>query len=80
LVQHGAILLAASNYTPALPGIQELTGRRLAVAETADAVRKEFGRQTGWDLKAAAWTPEENCRIEELVRTKYGREGWKDRR
>src|SRR5204863_8028098 len=33
LMQHGGILLAGSRYTPALPGILELTGRQLSLAE-----------------------------------------------
>jgi lipoate-protein ligase A len=80
LLQHGSILLAASPYTPVLPGIRELSGVDLPVADTCAALEQEWARQTGWDLCLAEWTGAERQRIEELVAEKYGRDGWNRKR
>ncbi|HXG08971.1 MAG TPA: biotin/lipoate A/B protein ligase family protein [Gemmataceae bacterium] len=80
LMQHGAILLAGSPYTPSLPGIRELTGRTLTVEETEAAVLRQFARETGWDLVASNWGPDEQRRIEELAVGKYGQDAWNRKR
>jgi lipoate-protein ligase A len=80
LLQHGAILLAASPSTPVLPGIGELTGQRLTVAETCASVRHAFAQQTGWHLAEAEWTVAERQRLHELVAGKYTQESWNRRR
>ncbi|HZT79572.1 MAG TPA: lipoate--protein ligase family protein [Gemmataceae bacterium] len=80
LMQHGAILLEQSPHTPSLPGIRELTGRRLAAEEVAAAVAEELARQTGWDLAPGEWTAGEQRRVEELVATRYGQDAWNRKR
>jgi lipoate-protein ligase A len=79
LLQHGAILLATSPYTPALPGIRELTGHSLTVPETCAAVRREFVRQTGWQLVDADATAAERQRIAELA-VQYAQDSWNRKR
>jgi lipoate-protein ligase A len=76
LLQHGAILLRRSDSTPNLPGIQELTGRELRVQELADAIRREFIRQTGWTLAANDWTETEREHTRNLVAVKYRSDAW----
>lgn len=80
VLQHGALLLAASPHTPELPGILELTGLRLTVEQTAAAVLRCFQEETGWALREAAWTETEGRRIGELVAEKYGQEWWNRKR
>ncbi|HVS40214.1 MAG TPA: lipoate--protein ligase family protein [Gemmataceae bacterium] len=80
LLQHGAILLAGSPLTPALPGIAELCGRRQAAEEVAAAVRSAFARRTGWPLEQSDWTPEERRRIDLLATEKYGSASWNAKR
>lgn len=80
LLQHGALLLAASPATPVLPGILELTGQHLTVAETCLAVQHAFARQTGWNLVEAEWTAAEQQRLHELAAGKYAQEIWKRKR
>ena len=80
LLQHGAVLLAASPYTPALPGVAELCGRRLGVMEAADAVKGCFIRRMEWRLQAGAWTEEELRRIGSLAAEKYAQSAWNDKR
>lgn len=80
LMQHGSILLARSPFTPALPGIADLTGRHLSAQEVAAAVAEEFVRSTGCDLEPAGWTDGEYRRIEELMVTKYADTSWNRKR
>lgn len=80
LLQHGAILLAASPHAPVLPGIRELTGRSLTVPETCAAFRDQLIRQTGWILAPGDWTGPERRRLEELVQRKYTQPGWNRKR
>jgi lipoate-protein ligase A len=80
LLQHGGILLATSSHTPSLPGILELTGRRLAVGELVSALERELEAETGWRLEQGEWTATEARRIEELAAAKYGQEAWNGKR
>ncbi len=80
LLQHGAILLAQSPFTPSLPGIAELAGRALGSDEVQAAVAGEFIRDTGWELTAADWTDRERQRTEDLTAGKYARDSWNCKR
>jgi lipoate-protein ligase A len=80
LMQHGALLLAASPFAPVLPGVRDLCGRDLAVAETRAALEAEFARQTGWALEPAEWTDAERGRRAELTAAKYGHDAWNRKR
>jgi lipoate-protein ligase A len=80
LLQHGAILLARSPHTPALPGIRELTGRQLDVPAVCDAVRRAFERETGWKVVAGKWTEAERQAVEKLAADRYRQDGWNAKR
>jgi lipoate-protein ligase A len=80
LMQHGGLLLAESPFTPELPGIQELTGRNLGSEQTIETIQKAFIEQTGCNLLGAGWQEGERRRIEELIREKYARAVWNDKR
>jgi lipoate-protein ligase A len=76
LLQHGGILLAQSPHTPELPGIAELSGRRLGDDELCAAVVKQFARQVGCTLDAADWTEPERRAIAERIASRYGSDAW----
>jgi lipoate-protein ligase A len=80
LLQHGAILLAASPAAPQLPGIAELTGRRLPAPEVAAAVAERFGRATGAAVEPGDWSDAERRRVAELVATRYTQPAWNGKR
>lgn len=81
LLQHGAILLAQSPYTPALPGLHELVGfDPLRVGELREALLAALSRETGWRLEPADWTATDRDRIAELAETKYRRASWNRKR
>lgn len=80
LLQHGAVLLAASPYAPVLPGIAELTGKRLDAAAVAEAIARQWSRETGWALTPADWTAAERRRTAALAQTKYAAPAWNHKR
>lgn len=80
LLQHGAILLAASPYAPTLPGVRELTGTDIEVDELCAAIGREWVRNTGWNLIPSSWSESELAKIDELSREKYGKKEWTERR
>jgi lipoate-protein ligase A len=80
LLQHGAALLAASPFTPNLPGVAELTGRRLEPSEVASAVGDAFTRDTGWALAPADSSAAERRRIEALAAERYSQPSWNAKR
>lgn len=80
LMQHGSILLAASLWTPPLPGIRELTGVSLSAEKLGAAVAEKLAKRTGWQIIASEWEPGERQRIEELVADKYSQFAWNGKR
>jgi lipoyl(octanoyl) transferase len=80
LLQHGAVLLAASPFTPSLPGIAEQCGRRLSHEAVAGAVEKRFAQETGWRLDPFEWTLPERDQIETLAGEKYSQQSWNSKR
>jgi lipoyl(octanoyl) transferase len=80
LVQHGGILLAASPFTPILPGIRELAGVALSCESLCGAVSEHFTRRTNWPLVPTEWTSAERRRIEDLSAEKYTRPAWNSKR
>jgi lipoate-protein ligase A len=80
LMQHGSILLAQSEHTPALPGIRETAGVTLNSEQVQSGVERAFTGQTGWRLERGVWTEQELQSIEELRREKYAGAAWNERR
>ena len=80
LLQHGALLLAQSPFTPMLPGIKELTGVELGVHEVAAGIIRTFAEVTGFAVEPAGWLNAEERLIAELAETKYGRPEWNEKR
>ena len=80
LMQHGSILLAQSEHTPALPGLFEMTGVSLAALQVQEAVLLAFKKEIGWRIEAMDWTEHEKGGIEELVVEKYATAEWNEKR
>ncbi len=80
LLQHGAVLLAQSGFTPTLPGVAELTGRVLETVDVCTAVAERFREATGWGLEAGEVTPEEDRAAATLVAEKYTADAWNRKR
>jgi lipoate-protein ligase A len=80
LMQHGSILLAQSPCTPALPGIAELSGKRLGAEELTERLAGLFRKQMNWDLRESEFTDEEERQIAEMAREKYQSIEWNEKR
>jgi lipoate-protein ligase A len=80
LLQHGAILLAQSPHTPELPGIADLTGRRLAIEDVMSALCQQLGREAGWVLETGTLQAGEMDTREHFLRTRYTNPAWNDKR
>jgi lipoate-protein ligase A len=80
LMQHGSILLARSEHTPALPGLRELTGVELSADSVCRAVAAAFQRETGWRLVPAEWSAGERLATRHVAVMQYGSRAWNERR
>jgi lipoate-protein ligase A len=80
LLQHGAVLLAQSHFTPGLAGIRELCGTEVQIPTLCTAAVEAFQMETGWTLAADYWSASEQERITELVAAKYSQEWWNQKR
>jgi lipoate-protein ligase A len=81
LLQHGSILLRASEHAPELPGIFDLAGRELFGPKSLMAVLAEcFAAEAGARLRPQAWTAAEEARSAKICREKYASEEWNGRR
>jgi lipoate-protein ligase A len=80
LMQHGSILLAASPWTPHLPGIHELAGVNLSAESLGAVLVEQLAKQTHWQRTPCEWTPRELERIDELAANKYSQPAWNCKR
>ena len=76
LLQHGAILLRQSRFTPDLPGLFETTGHAIEPRELAAAIVTA----SGWPIEPGDWTPAESAVIDGAIRCKYANSAWNERR
>jgi lipoate-protein ligase A len=81
LLQHGSILLRASEHAPELPGIFDIAGTELFGLKSLKAVLAEcFAAEARTRLRSQAWTATEAARLPEICQEKYSSEEWNGRR
>jgi lipoate-protein ligase A len=80
LLQHGAILLARSLHTPALPGIRELTSVALTASQTMTGVTRLLADFLKVQVIKDFWTAVEHRVISDLVASRYSRDAWNRKR
>ena len=81
ILQHGSILLQASEHAPELPGIHDLAGRRLFTdASLAALLAEKFAVATGARRESGDWSAGELERIPVILGEKYASEEWNARR
>jgi lipoate-protein ligase A len=73
-------LLAASELTPELPGLQELTGKSWNLAFLRDSWTRELAARLGLKLVAAGLSAVELDRARTLAVEKYDAARWNRRR
>jgi lipoate-protein ligase A len=80
ILQHGSILLATSEYAPTLPGAFELSGVRVDPEPLAERIANAFAKNSGWDLVATDWTPEDRAGRRRVADEKYASPAWTEKR
>jgi hypothetical protein len=73
-------LLSASPYTPDLPGIEDLSGKKCLPSELGPALVAELSRHTGWQFVEDHWSSAERDFLEALVERKYASDSWNRKR
>lgn len=79
LLQHGGILLSASEHAPQLPGIVRRDGGALAGEAVPVALLARLEAETGWALTEGDWSDGELDAIARLER-RYTAAAWNERR
>lgn len=80
LLQHGSILLSRSPLAPELPGLAELSGKRVDVKRLQWDVVKRMGDVFGWRLLEDGWTAEELAERARIASEKYESADWNEKR
>ncbi len=80
LLQHGAILLATSEFAPELPGLQELTGKALDVQRLQQALADCLAQETRCRIRAETLATGEGLAVRATVAAVYGTPAWNEKR
>lgn len=80
MMQHGSILLAQSEHTPALPGVAELGGRRIGIDELSSALLERFQVNLSWELVESDFSMAEVEFIRQITTDKYASSDWNEKR
>lgn len=81
ILQHGSILLRASEHAPGLRGINDFVGRELfEPAGLAGQLAGAFAQSTGSAIRPGDWSEAERARVPVIRDEKYGCSGWNEKR
>lgn len=80
MVQHGSILLAQSEHTPALPGLSELTGKSINSSELASAIIDTLATENNWSFTPSEFSSTELQLADEIKQAKYANSDWNTKR
>ena len=81
ILQHGSLLLRASNLAPMLPGMNECSPDvALTSGELANRLIERLRPATGWNIENADWSDEDQHRIQAIRAEKYADPGWNEKR
>lgn len=80
ILQHGSVLLRASEYASALPGVVDLSSQPIDPEALGDAVAAELSCRIGTEFADGALTAQECDRAEQIVVERFGNATWWGRR
>jgi lipoyl(octanoyl) transferase len=81
LLQHGSILLRASEHAPQLRGINDFARKELFQPESlAELLAEKFAADTDAKLDRGEWTAEELARMPAIREDKYANAEWNGKR
>lgn len=80
VLQHGSLLLRASEFASELPGISDLTSRTIPSKELAMQITAQIEAQFGFRFEQDAVTAEERSRSEQIQNDRFSCSDWTKRR
>ncbi len=80
LLQHGSILLRASEWAPWLKGVSDVAPADLTALQLADILRLEIPKALGMAVTHSDWTESERNRAQHIAVTRYASSAWNQRR
>jgi lipoyl(octanoyl) transferase len=80
ILQHGSLLLARSPHAPEVPGLLELTGRKLEKEPLVERWTAQIAARLGLELLPGKLSELELDRVRTLTLEKYSGFGWTERR
>ena len=80
VLQHGSLLMRASKWAPQLPGIGELSSRRVASAELAEQMARDLGGTLSIRWVQGDLSSQERLRATVIAEQKFGSHDWLHRR
>ncbi|QDV46964.1 Octanoyltransferase LipM [Stieleria neptunia] len=80
LLQHGSLLLRASEYASELPGLVDLTSIALNPETFLTRISEEFEALSGVAFQSDVLSAAEATRADEIVASRFGRSDWWARR
>jgi lipoate-protein ligase A len=80
LLQHGSILLRASEWAPWLKGVLDVAPADLTALQLADILRLEIPKALGMAVTHSEWTESERNRAQHIAVTRYASSAWNQRR
>ncbi len=80
ILQHGSLLMARSPHAPELPGILELTGKKLEREPVVETWVRHIAAGLGLELASGKLSELELDRVRTLTLEKYSGFGWTERR
>lgn len=80
ILQHGSLLLHASQLAPELPGAGDLTGQPLSAADLAAELCDDLNRTHRWQILPNALTAAELERTDQMTRERYAATNWTEKR
>ena len=80
LLQHGSLLFQKSKFAPELPGLMELSGKRMQLVDFSQRLSEALGRALGFEFLPAKLTTKEMASAEEIEKSTFGSGGWTRKR
>ncbi len=76
ILQHGSILLRASEFAPELPGVCDLASQPVEATELGDAVALNLGRSMNLEFVVGGLTAEEQARAGQVAEERFANQNW----
>lgn len=80
VLQHGSLLLHASEMAPELPGVGDLAGHRLTASDVASKLQIDLNEAQRWRLTPALLTNDEQDQSSAIMMRRFGSPAWTQKR